>query len=120
LSETAIELGGALGIAALGSLGTLIYRAKMAHVVAGLPADVARAAGATLGGAADAVKFLPPEQAERALSAARDAFCAGFQAIALLSALGLVGAAFATKIALKQARPPSPEGAGEKPRSAPA
>ena len=61
LSETAIELGGALGIAALGSLGTLIYRAKMADVVAGLPADVARAAGATLGGAADAVKFLPAE-----------------------------------------------------------
>ncbi|MGJ0453862.1 MAG: MFS transporter [Methylocystis sp.] len=118
LSETAIELGGALGIAALGSLGTLIYRAKMAHVVAGLPADVARAAGATLGGAADAVKFLPPEQAERTLSAARDAFCAGFQATALLGALGLVGAAFATKIALKQARPP--EGAGEKPSSAPA
>ncbi|AZG76701.1 MFS transporter [Methylocystis rosea] len=120
LSETAIELGGALGIAALGSLGTLIYRAKMAGVIAGLPADVARAAGATLGGAADAVKFLPPEQAERTLSAARDAFCAGFQAIALLSALGLVGAAFATKIALKQARHPSAEGAGEKPSSAPA
>ena len=120
LSETAIELGGALGIAALGSLGTLIYRAKMAHVVAGLPADVARAAGATLGGAADAVKFLPPGVAERTLSAARDAFLRRFSSDRLVGRLGACPAAFATKIALKQARPPSPEGAGEKPSSAPA
>jgi DHA2 family multidrug resistance protein-like MFS transporter len=86
LSETAIELGGALGIAALGSLGTLIYRAKMAGVVAGLPPDVARAAGATLGGAADAVKFLSPEQAERRLRRATPS--ARFSGDSLLGAWG--------------------------------
>ncbi|WP_428383674.1 MFS transporter [Methylocystis sp.] len=118
LSETAIELGGALGIGVLGSLGTLIYRAKMAGVVAGLPAEVARAAGTTLGGAADAVRVLPPEQAERTLSAARDAFCAGFQASAVLGALGLFAAAVATKMMLKQI--PAAAGAGDKPSSAPA
>jgi DHA2 family multidrug resistance protein-like MFS transporter len=120
LSETANELGGALGIGVLGSLSTLIYRAKMAGVVAGLPPDIARVAGATLGGAADAVKFLPAEQAERTLSAARDAFGAGFQASAWLGAVGLLGAALATKIALKEARPASVAGADEKTSSAPA
>jgi DHA2 family multidrug resistance protein-like MFS transporter len=118
LSETANELGGALGIGVLGSLGTLIYRAKMAGVVVGLPPDVARVAGATLGGAADAVKFLSAEQAERTLSAARDAFCAGFQATAWLGALGLLGAALATKIALKEMRLAPVVGADEKTRSA--
>lgn len=118
LSETANEFGGALGIGVLGSLGTLIYRAKMAGVVAGLPAEVAKAAGATLGGAADAVKFLPAEQAERTLSAARDAFCAGFQATAVLGALGLFGAALATKFALKETSGAPAAGADETPSSA--
>ncbi|MFO1124891.1 MAG: MFS transporter [Methylocystis sp.] len=120
LSETANELGGALGIGVLGSLGTLIYRAKMAGVIATLPPDVARIAGATLGGAAEAVKLLPAEQAERTLSAARDAFCAGFQATAWLGALGLFGAAVATRIVLKEAKPSAVVAAGEKTNSAPA
>ena len=118
LSETAIELGGALGIGVLGSLGALIYRAKMAAVVTGLPAEVARAAGATLGGAADAVRFLPADQAERMLSAARDAFCAGFQATALIGAAGLFVAAFATKFALKEGPRGSASSADEKQGSA--
>src|SRR3712207_3693972 len=41
VSETGTELGGALGIALLGSLGTAIYREDMASVV---PSDVAPAA----------------------------------------------------------------------------
>ena len=52
VSETGNELGGALGIALLGSLGTAIYRDDMADAV---PADVtpaaADAARDTLGGA---------------------------------------------------------------------
>lgn len=118
LSETANELGGALGIGVLGSLGTLIYRSKMAGVIAALPPDLARVAGATLGGAADAVKSLPADQAERTLSAARDAFCLGFQASAWLGALGLFGAALATKIALKEAPSALAAGADRGPSSA--
>ena len=118
LSETANELGGALGIGVLGSLVTLIYRSKMAGVVAGLPADVAGAAAATLGGAVDAATLLPAAQAERTLSAARDAFNVGFQASAWLAALGLFGAALATKVALKEARSASSAGADDRPRSA--
>ncbi|MGD9540070.1 MFS transporter [Methylocystis sp.] len=118
LSETANELGGALGIGVLGSLVTLIYRSKMAGVVAGLPADVAGTVAATLGGAADAVRSLPAEQAERTLSAARNAFCVGFQTSAWLGALGLFGAALATKIALRESRSASAAGADQKRRSA--
>ncbi|MGD9659252.1 MAG: MFS transporter [Methylocystis sp.] len=118
LSETANELGGALGIGVLGSLVTLIYRSKMAGVVAALPADVAGTAAATLGGAADAANLLPADQAAHMLSAARDAFCVGFQASAWLGALGLFGAALATKIALREARSASAVGADDKRRSA--
>jgi DHA2 family multidrug resistance protein-like MFS transporter len=45
MSETSAELGGALNVALLGSLGTLIYRVQMQAVdVAGLaPAQAAKA-----------------------------------------------------------------------------
>src|SRR5205823_9900581 len=37
LSETANELGGALGIAILGSIGAAVYRHQVAGALAGLP-----------------------------------------------------------------------------------
>jgi DHA2 family multidrug resistance protein-like MFS transporter len=101
LSETANELGGALGIAFLGSLGALIYRAKMTEFVgAGIPP----AAAATLGGAVDAAKYLPAEQASQLLLAARHAFGAGLTATAILGAIFLFGAAITSLIALKDAK----------------
>lgn len=59
LSETSFEFGGALGIAVLGSVVMAVYRVGMdAAMPAGLPADVAAAARATLGGATDAAHAL--------------------------------------------------------------
>src|SRR5690349_11468600 len=52
LSETSSELGGALGIALLGSIGTSVYRGAMAAAIPiGIPMGVAEAARRTLGGA---------------------------------------------------------------------
>ena len=52
MSETSGELGGALGIAILGSLGTAVYRAGVADAsLPDIPAEVADAARDTLGGA---------------------------------------------------------------------
>ncbi|MFC7617697.1 MFS transporter [Actinokineospora soli] len=51
ISETGVELGGALGMAVLGTVGAAVYHRQMADAVAGLPADAAAAAQDTLGGA---------------------------------------------------------------------
>lgn len=52
ISETASELGGALGIAVLGSLGTAIYRSTMASAsLPGIPTHTIAAARDTLGAA---------------------------------------------------------------------
>ena len=60
ISETAAELGGALGIAVLGSVGVAIYRSGLAAgMPTGVPTDVAAAARDTLGGAVSAAAELP-------------------------------------------------------------
>jgi DHA2 family multidrug resistance protein-like MFS transporter len=62
ISETSSELGGALGIAVLGSVVTAVYRAD---ITAAIPADVPTAAADvarnTLGGAVDVATKLPDE-----------------------------------------------------------
>ena len=60
MSETSGELGGALGIAILGSLGTAVYRAGVADALPpDIPAEVADAARDTLGGALAIAESLP-------------------------------------------------------------
>jgi len=53
VSETSSELGGALGIAALGIIGTAVYRSHVCRRHSGwnAPSIAARAALSTLGGA---------------------------------------------------------------------
>ena len=75
ISETSSELGGALGIAILGSIGTAIYRGDMATAaLAGVPPEARRAARDTLGGAAAAAAQLPHPIDARLLETARAAF----------------------------------------------
>ena len=52
ISETGAELGGALSIAILGTLGTAVYRSQMTDdLPAGVPPEQAETARDTLGGA---------------------------------------------------------------------
>jgi DHA2 family multidrug resistance protein-like MFS transporter len=91
MSETGAELGGALGVAILGSLGAALYRAGMADVaLPGVAAATLEPARATLGGALAAAAGLAPEQAAALLAQAREAFMTGFRAVAALSVLGMV------------------------------
>jgi MFS transporter, DHA2 family, multidrug resistance protein len=93
LSETSAELGGALGIALLGSLGAAIYRSRMTDAIPhGLPQAAAEAAGATLGGAV-AAGHLAGAAAETMLATARDAFWYSFQITAFIAAAGMIAAA---------------------------
>lgn len=82
LSETAFELGAALGIALLGSLGAAIYRARMVDTPPGLDPVAAESASATLGGAVAAAHDAP-ELAGSLLPAAQQAFTDGLLGAAL-------------------------------------
>ena len=75
VSETGAELGGALGIATLGSLATAVYGGYLAdHAPRGLPADVAAAAGETLPAALEAARGLPGDLGPALADTARAAF----------------------------------------------
>ena len=59
ISETGAELGGALGIAILGSIGAVVYRSGLDTLPAGLPSQAARAVRETLGAAVAVSQDLP-------------------------------------------------------------
>jgi MFS transporter, DHA2 family, multidrug resistance protein len=105
LSETAAELGGALGIAILGSLITAIYRTKMSAMSweHATPDNIATAT-ATLNGAIEAAQTLPSAEAAHLLTTARAAFMSGFDTLAVLAAIGLFCAAIATLRVLRSAQ----------------
>jgi DHA2 family multidrug resistance protein-like MFS transporter len=102
ISETGAELGGALGIAVLGSIGAAVYRVRMeAELPADAPAGAAAAAGDSLGGAAAVAEKLPAG----VLEAANDAFLAGLQVAAAISAGIAALLAAALLAAFLRARP---------------
>jgi DHA2 family multidrug resistance protein-like MFS transporter len=96
ISETAVELGGALGISVLGSLGVAIYRGDLANLPAGLPAEAATTAKDTLGGAVQVAASLPDTLGLAVLDVSREAFVQAMQAAATISAVvAVVVAVFA-------------------------
>jgi DHA2 family multidrug resistance protein-like MFS transporter len=88
ISETSSELGGALGIAILGSVGIAVYRGVMADgVPAGVPPEATEAARATLGGALAVAQQLPDQLGAALLGTARVAFAQAFALTAAISAV---------------------------------
>ena len=99
VSETAYELGAALGIALLGSIVTGVYQNFTAP--AGTPADAAAAAHDSLGGAVEAGAGLPARTAEPLISAAQEAFVDGLRLAAGIGAAVLLATAVAAWFLLK-------------------
>jgi DHA2 family multidrug resistance protein-like MFS transporter len=93
ISETAVELGGALGISVLGSLGVAIYRGDLAHLPSGLTADAAATARDTLGGAVKVAALLPDSLGAAVLDVSRGAFVQAMQVAATISAVVAVAVA---------------------------
>jgi len=88
ISETSSELGGALGIAVLGSIGVAVYRGMMATgIPTGVPPEAAEVAKATLGGALSVAQHLPDQLRVELLHTARDAFAQSFRLTAAISAV---------------------------------
>lgn len=87
MNETVTELGGALGMAVMGSIGTAVYRDRLG---AGAPASVR----STIGGAIASTAHMPGDVGTRIANAAREAFCSG------LNVAAYVGVALAAVAAL--------------------
>jgi DHA2 family multidrug resistance protein-like MFS transporter len=101
ISEMSTELGGALGIALLGSVVTFIYRRTVANALGSdLPPDALEAARDTLGGALAVVGTLSEQRGAVLVSASRSAFTEAFQATALVSAAITLIAAIAAVLIL--------------------
>jgi MFS transporter, DHA2 family, multidrug resistance protein len=115
ISETSAELGGALGIAVLGSVGTAVYRSEVTGAVpADVPPAAAEAARDTLGGAVAAAEELPDPLGAELLDAAREAFTQALQLTAITSAAIVVGVAILAAVVLRDVRKGSgPEGQPE-------
>jgi MFS transporter, DHA2 family, multidrug resistance protein len=92
LSETAAELGSALGLAIFGTLGMAVYRSRVAaSLPPGVPPETAAAAQETLANAVARVERLPPATGDALLAAARLAFTQGLQLIAVIAAITVAG-----------------------------
>ncbi|MEC3954019.1 MFS transporter [Nocardia sp. CDC153] len=89
LSETGSELGGALGISILGTIGLAIYRGDLARSLPhGLPGT--NTVRDTLGGAVQVAGTLPGELSSTILTAARAAFLHGIHVTAWVAAIGAI------------------------------
>lgn len=90
ISETSAEFGGALGVALLGSLGSVVYRFEMEGAdLRSLPPTMAESSRSTLAGAVDAARSLG-ETAAPWLDLARGSFSLGFAVSCALAAVTLV------------------------------
>jgi len=86
VSETASELGFALGVAVIGSIEAAVYRLQTAHAIpAAVPARAAAAARDSLAGAQSAAARLPHGLAATLLDTARQAFTQGLSTAAAAS-----------------------------------
>jgi DHA2 family multidrug resistance protein-like MFS transporter len=105
LSETGAELGGALGIAVLGSLGMAVYRSQVAAALPpGVPPQAAEAAQDTLGSVVALAGQMPSETSAALLAVARAAFAQALQLNAVIATVVMAGLAIMTAVMLRDAR----------------
>ena len=105
ISETSSELGGALGIAIFGSIGTAVYRLAMWDAVPGsVPPEAMEAARSTLGGAVAVAEQLPRHLSAKLLGTARAAFTQAFELTAAISAAVSLVTAIGVMVLLRRVR----------------
>jgi DHA2 family multidrug resistance protein-like MFS transporter len=106
IAETGAELGGALGLAVLGSLGIAIYRSQVgATMPAGISPEMAETIKETLGGAVVAAQQLSGPLGAEMLNAARIAFVQALQVNAIIGVIGFTILVILTATMLRHIRP---------------
>jgi MFS transporter, DHA2 family, multidrug resistance protein len=104
LSETAYELGAALGIALLGTVITFVYRTGLT-LPAGLTPETAATAHMSLAAATTVAVTLPYPAAEHLLDGAQSAFVDGLRAAAVIAAILLFCVAVAVRLLVPSHQP---------------
>lgn len=108
--ESGQELGGALGMALLGSLGAVVYGRDMTAATPDAP-DAARE---TLGGAVAVARQLPPHDRDALLSDAFRAFTHGLNTAAAGAAATMAVAALISVVLLRRAGGSAPADPGDR------
>lgn len=107
LSETSGELGVALGVATLGSVGTAVYRSQVLDTIpSGTPPQAVEVTEDSLAGATAAAQHLTGGQGDVLLAGAREAFTQGLNTSAGISA-GLLLAVAAVAVTLLRPQHPA-------------
>ena len=104
MNETVTELGGALGMAVMGSIGTAVYR----HRLPGAPVS----ARSTLGGAVAAAAREPGSAGANLLADAREAFAASLNTVSVVGA-GLTAVAAVLTVVFLRGLPGEQQPAAE-------
>lgn len=92
VNDVSRELGGALGIATVGSVVGTLYRSNIGEGLAGVPAEVADLASESIGVAAITAQQLPADLGATVLAAANNAFVEAMTTGFQISAAILLGA----------------------------
>jgi EmrB/QacA subfamily drug resistance transporter len=93
MNDTTRELGGALGVAVLGSLVVSRFDSHIGGVLAALPANLHEKASESLAGALQAIGAVGGPDAPALINQAKDAFVSGLHLAKLVAAIVLVVAA---------------------------
>ena len=113
ISETAYELGSAMGVAVLGSIASAVYRDELGSALPReLPAEASEAAGQTLGGALEVSAQLPADTGAALAAAAREAFVSGMHLAAVIATVLVAYAAIQAAVLLHGAAPEATATAG--------
>lgn len=109
ISETGAELGGALGIAILGSIGTAVYRRAVASALPfGLSVTASEAVRQTVSGALAEARRLPDPLGAAVADVARAAFIDAFRTTAAVSAMIALAIAVSAVALLRRDRQVAP------------
>jgi EmrB/QacA subfamily drug resistance transporter len=126
VNDTTREIGGALGVAVLGSLFASTYASHLADATVGLPAVAAEATSGSIAGAAAVAQTVGGETGATILAAARQAFVDGMSLTALIGVgFAVAGAVLALVLLPDRVAGPAladlaPEDHGASDRSVPA
>ncbi|MFJ8844690.1 MFS transporter [Streptomyces cyaneofuscatus] len=106
LQQTSSDFGLAVGIAALGSLGTTVYRNQVGDAIPDeTPQAVENATRDTLAQALEATRDLPAGLADQIITPAREAFASGLNTVAVINAVIVIAMAVLAVAALRHVPP---------------